>query len=293
MKLFDLILLITLAAIWGSSFIFMRASVEVFGPIALIAVRIIIAAACMFVFLFKKKRFHEFIQHWKVLFLVGLFSSAVSFSLLAYASLSLTGGTVSILNAMTPIFTALIAHFALNILMNRMQFFGMFISIIGLLFLVWDKVSWNIDSWLPALAGVGAALLYGVSNNLSKKYLSEVSIFTSSSGSLLFSAIFMSILLQFFMPDLNQISSRDWLYAIVLGVICTALAYVIHFKLIKSIGPTRASTVTFLIPIFSFIWGYLLLNEQVTPRMIGATAIILFGMSLVMGFLKLNKSVNT
>ena len=268
----------------------MRASVEAFGPVALIAVRILIAAACMFVFLFKKKRFNEFMQHWKVLFLIGLFSSAISFSLLAYASLSLTGGTVSILNAMTPIFTALIAHFSLNILMNKIQFFGMFVSIVGLIYLVWDKVNWSIDSWLPALAGVGAALLYGVSNNISKKYLSEISIFTSSSGSLLFSAIFMSILLQFFMPNFAQINARDWTYAIILGVMCTALAYVIHFRLIKKIGPTRAATVTFLIPIFSFVWGYLLLNEQVTLRMIGATIIILFGMSLVMGMLKLKKA---
>lgn len=204
----------------------------------------------MFVFLFKKTRFDEFIQHWKVLFLIGLSSSAISFSLFAYASYSLSGVTVSIFNAMTPIFTALIAHFLLNVLMNRIQFLRMLISILGLLFLVWDKVSWSLDSWLPALAGVGAAVLYGVSNNLSKKYLSEVSIFTSSSGSLLFSALFMSILLQFFMSDFNQISSLDWLYAIVLGVMCIALAYVIHFKLIKNIGPTKPSTVTFLIPIF-------------------------------------------
>ena len=289
MRFIDSVLLITLAAIWGSSFIFMRASVESFGPIALIAIRIIIAAFCMVFFLFKRKRFEEFKQHWKVLFLVGLFSSAISFTLLAFASLSLTGGTVSILNAMTPVFTALIAHFAFKLYMNKIQFLGMFISLLGLLYLVWDKVGWNIHSWLPALAGVGAACLYGVSNNISKKYLSEISIFTSASGSLLFSALFMSILLQFFIPDFDQVSSRDWLYATILGLVCTSLAYVIHFKLIKNIGPTKAATVTFMIPIFSFIWGYLLLDEQVTSRMIVATIIILFGMSLVTGILKRRK----
>ncbi len=92
------------------------------------------------------------------------------------------------------------------------------------------------------------------------------------------------------MPDFAQISSRDWIFAIILGVMCTALAYLIHFRLINNIEPTQAATVTFLIPIFSFVWGYLLLNEQVTLRMIGATVIILFGMSLVTGILKLNKS---
>ena len=270
----------------------MRATVEEFGPVALIAVRIIAAALCMSFFLVSIKRRKEFIQHWRVLLIVGLTSSTFSFMLLAYASLSLTGGTVSILNAMTPVFTALIAHFAMNTKMNNIQFLGMFISIFGLIFLVWDKVSWGIQSWLPTLAGMGAALLYGISNNLSKKYLSEVSVFTSSSGSLVFSALFMSILLPFNMPDVSQISSISWLYALILGVLCTAIAYMIHFKLIKNIGPTKAATVTFLIPIFSFIWGYLLLNEQVTIRMLGATAIILFGMSLLMGILNLKKLFN-
>ncbi len=288
MKAIDTLLLITLAAIWGSSFIFMRATVEEFGPVALIAIRIIAAAIAMSFFLMSIKRRKEFIQHWRVLFIVGLASSSFSFMLLAFASLSLTGGTVSILNAMTPVFTALIAHFAMNTKMNKLQFIGMFISIFGLIFLVWDTVSWGIQSWLPALAGMGAALLYGVSNNLSKKHLSDVSVFTSSSGSLVFSAIFMSILLPFNIPELNQVSSISWIYALILGVLCTAIAYMIHFKLIKNIGPTKAATVTFLIPIFSFIWGYLLLDELVTARMLGATVIILFGMSLVMGILNFN-----
>lgn len=291
MKITDILLLITLAAIWGSSFIFMRATAESFGPIALIAFRIIFAALCMSLFLFNKKHFKEFIQNWPVLLLIGLFSTSLAFSLLAYASLSLTGGTVSILNAMTPIFTALIAHFVLNNLMSRIQFIGMFISIAGLLFLVWENLSWNIESWLPTLAGIGAAIFYGISNNLSKKYLANVSVVTSSSGSLLFSAIFMSIALAFFMPDFSIITKLDWLYALILGVVCTAIAIMIHFKLIKNIGPTRAATVTFLIPIFSFIWGYLLLGEQVTLRMLIATAIILLGMSFVMGFIKLKQKV--
>ena len=292
MKLIDFLLLISLAAIWGSSFIFMRASAESFGPIALIAARIIIAAVFMLGFLVNKRHFREFIQHWHIFAFIGLFCTAAPFTLLAYSSLSLTGGTVSILNAMTPVFTALIAHFAIQIYMNKLQFFGMFISILGLVFLVWDTVSWSIHSWLPILAGVVAGFLYGVSNNITKKYLSDVSVFTSSSASLLFAALFMTVLLPFFMPDFSQITSQDWLYVFLLGVVCTSIAAIIHFKLIKTIGPTSAATVTFLIPIFSFIWGYLLLEEQLTGRMIGATIIILFGMSLVTGLLKLKNNKN-
>ncbi|MEB8432072.1 DMT family transporter [Cocleimonas sp. KMM 6892] len=280
------LLLIFLAAIWGSSFIFMRASVESFGPVGLIALRIIVAALCMFVFLLKRRRFLEFVKHWRILLIVGLLNSAIPFLFLAYASLNLTGGTVSILNAMTPVFTAWITHIWLHDKMTKLQFFGMFLSITGLVFLAWDKVSLNLASWLPILSGVSAAISYGIATNLAKRYLADVSIMTSTSGSLFFSGIFMSLLLIPFMPDVHNIPSIQWIYGIALGSLCTALAYIIYFNLIKSIGPMKTASVTFLIPIFSFIWGYLLLGERVTLRMWIATAIILCGMCLVMGLIK-------
>ncbi len=282
MKLSDFLLLILLASIWGSSFIFMRATAEVFGPIALITVRIVVAALCLFLFLFTQERKQEFIENWRSLAWVGIISSAIPFCFLAYASISLTAGTVSILNAMTPIFTAWIAHIWLKDKMSKLQFLGLAISICGLTILVWDKVSWELKTWLPILSGVMAALLYGVASNSMKKYLSEVSTLTKTAGSLFFAAIFMLVLLPFFLPDFNAISNTQWLYAIFLGVVCTALAYFIFFRLINNIGPARSVSVTFLIPIFSFLFGYLLLGEVVTARMWGAIAIILFGMTLVL-----------
>lgn len=283
------LLLIFLAAIWGSSFIFMRASVESFGPIGLIGVRIIVAALCMLVFLLKRRRLVEFLNNWRILLIVGVLNSAIPFMFLAYASLNLTGGTVSILNAMTPVFTAFITHIWLHDKLSRLQFFGMLLSISGLVFLAWDKVSLNLASWLPILSGVSAAVSYGIASNLAKKYLSEVSVMTATSGSLFFAAIFMSILLIFNMPDFHKISSLNWIYAIILGSLCTAVAYIMYFKLVKTIGPMKTASVTFLIPIFSFIWGYLLLGEKVTMRMWIATFIILCGMSLVMGLIKKRK----
>lgn len=285
MKTLDTLLLIVLAAIWGSSFIFMRASVDAFGPIALVAVRISIAALFLLPFLLGKKRLHEFMANWHILLVTGLLNSAFPFSLLAYASLSLSGGTVSILNAMTPVFTALIAHFWLNSTLNRLQSLGLLISITGLVFLMWDKVTWTIDSWLPALAGIMATLFYGLATNFAKKHLQNISPMTSSAGSLLFSALFLLVVLQFYLPDFQEVTPTEWLYAILLGVLCTAIAFIIYFKLVQSIGPSKTASVTFLIPIFAFIWGYILLNEVVTPRMWVATAIILFGMSLATGII--------
>ncbi len=292
MKLSDIFLLILLASIWGSSFIFMRATAEVFGPIALITVRIVVAALCLSPFLFTQELKQEFIENWRSLAWIGIISSAIPFCFLAYASVSLTAGTVSILNAMTPIFTAWIAHVWLKDKMSKLQFLGLAISIFGLTILVWDKVTWELKTWLPILSGVMAALLYGVASNSMKKYLSDVSTMTKTAGSLFFAAIFMLILLPFFLPDFSTVSNTQWLYAIFLGIVCTALAYFIFFRLINNIGPARSVSVTFLIPIFSFLFGYLLLGEIVTARMWGAIAIILSGMTLVLKIINLPKSPN-
>ncbi|HIO92976.1 MAG TPA: DMT family transporter [Leucothrix mucor] len=289
MKLSDALLLILLAAIWGSSFIFMRATVADFGPVFLITLRVGVASLCLLGFLFVRQRFQEFIKHWKNLLWIGLLNSALPFCLLAYASVSLSAGVVSILNAVTPIFTAFIAHLWLKDKMTRLQFVGMVISLLGVSFLVWDKISWQLESWWPILAGLAATVTYGIAANSTKKYLKGVSAMTATAGSLFFATLFMLSITLFFLPDLAAIPSLSWSYAIALAVVCTAFAYVIFFRLIQNIGPSKAVSVTFLIPIFSFTWAYLLLDEVVTNRMWIATAIILFGTALVTGLINFKK----
>ncbi len=282
MKPLDTLLLIILAAIWGSSFMFMRATAESFGPIALITVRVGVAALFLSVFLLTQSRRKEFIDNWFNLAWIGVINSALPFVLFAYASLSLSGGNVSLLNAITPVLTTLIAHIWLKDRMTPWQFLGLGISILGLLLLVWDKLEIGSPSLLPVLAGITAPLFYGFASNGTKKYLSGVTPLTATSGSLFFATLFMLLLLPFFMPDFSKISNTDWLYALILGLVCTALAYLIFFRLILNIGPSRAVSVTFLIPIFAFLWGYLILDEVVTTKMWFATAVILVGMSLVL-----------
>lgn len=283
MKITDIALLLVLAAIWGSSFIFMRATVEDFGPIFLITIRVAVAALALLGFLVIKRRFTEFLAHWKSLFIIGILNSALPFSFLAYASLYLNAGLVSILNATTPIFTAWIAHVWLKDKMTRLQFLGMIISLFGVAFLFWDKLSLEGSGSLPILAGILSSLMYGIAINSTKKYLKGVSPMTATAGSLFFAALFMIFLSVFFLPDFSTIPAMSWSYAIVLGVVCTALAYLIFFRLIHRIGPAKSVTVTFLVPIFSFLWAFLLLDEVVTLQMWISTGIILFGTGLVTG----------
>ena len=290
MKLSEVLLLILLAAIWGSSFIFMRATVTDFGPVFLITLRVGVASLCLLGFLLLSKNLVEFKRYWKTLFWIGLLNSALPFVLLAYASIFLNAGVVSILNAITPIFTAFIGYMWLKDKMTHLQFLGMFIGLLGVVFLVWDKINWQIHSWLPVIAGVGATLAYGIAANSTKKYLKGVSAMTATAGSLFFATLFLLPLSFFFLPDFSAISALSWSYAIALAVLCTAFAYVIFFRLIQSIGPAKAVSVTFLIPIFSFVWAYLLLGEVVTNRMWLATIVILFGTALVAGVIKKPRS---
>ena len=286
MKLSDTLLLLLLAAIWGSSFIFMRATVADFGPIVLIALRISVAALCLLGFLFVKQRIHEFIRHWKRLFIIGLLNSALPFCFLAYASLSLNAGVLSIINALTPVFTAFIAHIWLKDKMNTMQLLGMIIALLGIVYLVWNKMSWESTSWLPVASAIMTTIAYGISANSTKKYLNGVSSIIATAGTLLFAALFMLVLAFFFLPDFSIIPTLSWVYALILGVFCTAFAYLIFYRLIQNIGPSKAVTVTFIIPIFSFLWAYLLLGEVVTVRMWIATVIILLGTGLVTGVIR-------
>ena len=290
MKLSDTLLLILLAAIWGLSFIFMRATAEDFGPIVLITIRVGTATLILLGFLFVKKRRQEFIQYWKALFFIGLLNSALPFSFLAYASLTLNAGILSIINALTPVFAALVAHVWLKDKMTKVQLLGMLIGFSGITYLVWDKMNWDAVSWLPIVAAVMTTVSYGLAANATKKYLKEVSPITATAGTLFFATLFMMVLALFFLPDFSVIPTLSWGYALALGALCTAFAYLLFFRLIQNIGPSKAVSVTFIIPIFSFLWAYLLLGEVVTMRMWVATAVILLGTGLVTGVIGAKKS---
>jgi len=278
--------LLLLAAIWGSSFMFMRATAEGFGPVFLIAIRVGVAGLCLSGVFLAAKRWQVFKAHWKTLAWIGALNSALPFILLTYALLSLNAGFVSVINATVPLFTAGIAYLWLGTKLDRWQFVGLGVCVLGSLILVWDKLSLDGSNWLAILASFMAMLSYAIAINGTKKYLSEVDSMTATAGSLWFAGLFAGIASLFFLPDFSQVTTLEWGYALTLAVVCTAFAYVIFFKLIQDIGSTAASSVTFLVPIFAFAWAYFVLGEVVTWRMLVATVVIIFGSTLVLKLLR-------
>lgn len=279
----DLAELLLLAALWGGSFLLMRIAAPAFGPIALIELRVGLAALVLLPILGMHGGLHQLWRRWAALTAVGLTASALPFVLYAWATLSVTAGFASIVNATTPMFTALVAWAWLKDKLTPAAMAGMLVGILGVVILVWGTVSFRAggSGWAVA-ACLGATLSYGVAGSMTKRYLSGVPPMVTATGSQLYAAIVLMPLAIAYWPQQSP-SASVWAAAALLAVACSALAYVLFFRLLARVGPTRAVTVTFLIPLFGMLWGALFLDETISARMIAGCAVILLGTGLATG----------
>jgi drug/metabolite transporter (DMT)-like permease len=279
MRLRDGIEWVVLAAIWGASFLFTRIAAPEFGPLALVEVRLAVAGAFLLVPVVLRGEWMQFRQHWSALLLLGAINSAIPFSLFAYATLSLTAGDASVLNATAPLFGALIGGLLLRERLPFGRSVGLCVGFLGVIVLVWDKLSFA-GHGLAVGAGLGAALLYGFASHLINRRLRGVPSLAVSAGSLVFASMLLLPLALLNLPSALP-SARGWFAAITLGVLCTAIAYLMYFHLLKNIGPTRAMTVAYLIPAFGILWGNLVLREPISLSTLIGGLVIVSGTMLV------------
>ncbi|MGL4233541.1 MAG: DMT family transporter, partial [Casimicrobium sp.] len=272
-----------------ASFLFMRVGAPEFGPIALIAMRVLIAALCLWPLLALRDGGAGIVaaKSKKLpLAVVGLTNSALPFCLLAYASLSLTAGFTSLINATVPFWAALIGIVWLRDRMNGAQWLGLLLGLIGMLVLTWGKVDFKPGGGgLAIAAGLLATLSYGFSTHFAKRNLGGVPPLAVATGSQTAAAVALVPLAAAFWPAAMP-STKAWVSLVLLATFSTALAYILYFRLIASLGGQKASTVTFAIPVFAVLWGALFLGETVTLPMIAGGAIVLFGTALTLGLLK-------
>ena len=287
MKAADLGELFALAALWGASFLFMRMGAAEFGPVALAAVRVIGAALCLLPLLHWRGQIGVLRAHWRPIFVVGILNSALPFLCYSYAALSITAGLSSIFNAATPLFGAVIAWLWLRDRLTPSRILGLAIGFAGVLWLAWDKASFKPGgSGWAVVACLSATLLYGVSASYTKKRLAGVAPLAVATGSQLSAALVLALPAVVWWPSTTP-SSAAWFTAALLAVLCTAVAYVLYFRLIAHIGPANAIAVTFLIPVFAVLWGWLFLAEGLTLAMVFGCVAILLGTALATGLLKL------
>lgn len=282
-----------LSAIWGSSFLAIRLGAHEFGALPTAGVRTAIASLVLLPMLLWRGLGPELARHWKMVFFVGLLNSGIPFACLAFALLSISTGLSSILNATAPLFGAVVAWVWLKDRPHGLRILGLLIGFVGVALLAWDKASFKPDAsgmatgW-AVLACLVACLCYGLSASFTKRYLSGMPTLVTATGSQLGATLGLALPTIWFWPAHNP-GPTAWLALLWVGVLCTGVAYVLYFRLIETVGPSRSLSVTFVVPVFAVIYGTIFLSEAVTPWMLFCGAIIVCGTALSAGLLKLKR----
>jgi drug/metabolite transporter (DMT)-like permease len=280
--------LLLLGALWGASFLFMRVGAPEFGPIPLIGVRVAVAAAFLLLVLLARGQLPALVAHprRRELFWLGVLNSALPFCLFAFAALGITAGLNAILNSTAPMWTALVAFVWLRQRPTAGGLLGLLLGIVGVVVLVSGRGGpGGMSGSLAAIAaGLLASLCYGLGVVYTKQRLASESPWLVAAATQCAATLVLAPLAIWLWPE-QPISAAAWASVIALGIASTGLAYILYFQLILAIGPARAVTVTLLIPIFASLWGTLLLDEAVTPRMLLGGGIVLLGTALATGLL--------
>ena len=281
MRIADYLRLLLLAAIWGASFIFMRIAAPQFGAINTAFLRVFFGFIGLGVILLMMKSSFRFENKFKSSLFLGAINSGLPFLMYCFAAQWLPAGYSAIFNATTPLMGAIIGFAFFSEKLTARKWGGVILGLLGIIVIT---TIGEINSASGMLYGILACLIatgcYGVAGFLTRRWISnrgglepKMVAFGSQIGATLF-------LLPFFAwsmgtgPVVNWGQVDVWASVLALGVVCTALAYILYFRLIADIGPLRSLTVTFLIPPFGVLWGYLALGETITQGFIIGAIII-------------------
>ncbi len=268
--------LVTLAAIWGASFLFIRIATPAFGVLATADVRMLIAGGALAGYYAATGFDAQWRRWWRYYLAIGVLNCVLPFLLFGYGALYLTVGLLVVLNATSPMWGALLSAIILRERLSVGRIAGLVIGVAGVALVSGAEAS---DRWLAVAAGLGAAFCYGLTGVVMRG-AKQVSSKGMAAGSLLSGGMLLAPLLVAIRPAWPGLPVALALLA--LGLVCGAIAYVLYFRLIADIGATGALTVTYLIPIFGFAWGALFLGEAITPAMLGGALVVILGTVLVL-----------
>jgi drug/metabolite transporter (DMT)-like permease len=273
----NMLLLAALAAIWGSSFLFMRYLSPLLGPVVTADMRVLIAGLALAAF-FAAIRFKpQWRRNWRHFLVIGMVNSGVPFLLYSFAALHLPASVESILNAFSPVFGALFSAVWLGERITLRKASGMVLGVGGVALVSSFGGFPHGPMTYPAVAAcLLAAACYGLAGIYIKKRAFDVKPMAVAGGSQLTAGVILFPLVFLFPPPAAVTVSTSVLVA-AFALLCSAVAYLIYYKLMAETGPTRALAVTFLIPVFGMLWGALFLGERITPAIVGGAALILGG----------------
>lgn len=277
MSLTNALKLVFLAALWGFSFIFIRIVAPSLGPVLTTFLRVFIASITMLLYfrLIHVKIYWKL--HWRKYILIGLINSALPFCLYSFAGLHIPASYSVILNSTSPFFGAIFSWLMFKEKFSTKQIAGLLLGVVGV-GLVVKIAATNTDQYfyLSIMASLAAAACYGFSGNFVKKIATEIPALGIAAGSQIGASLIL-IGPTVFQPAPQNVTLGVILALFALATLCSALAYVFYYQLMAEVGPTKALSVTLLMPIFGMLWGYTFLDEVITSQMIFGTVLILIG----------------
>jgi drug/metabolite transporter (DMT)-like permease len=269
--------LLLLAGLWGGSFAFIRVAVPAMGPLWLAFSRVALAFIALFALALVRRAVPSFLAHWRDYVVIGTVNSAVPFALFCFAEQYVGASIAAILNATSPFFATAVAVLWLKEALTLRKLGGMALGLTGVVLLVgWQAHALAGTTLLATLACLGAALCYGIASVYAKRRMTTI----PSSAVALYSQLAAAAVLApalLFVPAPGPLTPLVIANALALALASTAFAYLLYFRLIATIGPARALTVTFLIPLFGVVWGFLFLGEPLTANMLSGCALIVAG----------------
>ncbi|MBW4082120.1 DMT family transporter [Paenibacillus sp. S150] len=277
----DLGTLLLLAFAWGASFLFMRIASPELGPVFTTELRVTLAAAVLLVYAAVKRQKLGIWRHWKPFLLLGAVNAALPFTLICLAELHLSASLAAILNATTPMFTALAAWGIRQEKPGFSKSAGLVTGLLGVAVLVgWSPVPVEGRVLLSVFFSLGAALSYGFGGLYASRVGRGLEPLTLAAGQQLGAAVVLLPLAVIFAP--RHLPSAAAVYSVLgLSIICTSAAYLLYFRLIRNVGPVKTVSVTFLVPVFGIVWGVIFLHEQVYTNTLAGLLIILLSVTLV------------
>ena len=272
-------LLILLAIIWGSSFFNIKIATYSYDPITLALVRVIFASIPLVILCkFKKIRIEAFSKNWGKYALIGLINIAIPFVLIAIGTAKINSYLAAILMSTTPLSGSVLAHFFIkDEKLSIFKSFGVLIGFSGIILLFFDKVIINSDNYIYALVTILGSTFYCIGGLLTLRLKNKKNENVTTSTTL-WSVIFLlpcSLMIE--TPWNSNPTLASTISLFYLGVIATGLAWLIRFRILTVNGLVFQTQVAYLIPIFGVIFGYFVMDEIITWRVLFSLVIILSG----------------
>ncbi len=291
MRAFNLAELLFLGLLWGCSFLFIRVAVPELGAISLMMVRTLIAALFLLPIMLLMRQQRDFLENWRMIAVLSVLNTALPFTLLGYATLHTNAGIGSILNALVPIFTPMVAFVWFRQRLSRVAIFGIGLGFFGVYLIANGQSGSSSEQGfrlIPIITGMLGSLCYAVAANFTQLYFSQIKPLALATGCQLFGFVLLLPLGLYFWPA-TAISGGAWWSAAALGVLSTGISFIIFFHLLSQVGASFATLVAYLIPLFSITLGYLFLGEIIKMQTLIGGGFVVIGIALVTGvYRKLN-----